>query len=110
MKKLSILGSALFALPLFFASCSSESCRTCDCSITETTVETPTQGAEINRSNESAESFTACDSDVNNPAASSWEYYDSNPTIRTERTDNKGTSQEVKFVTTTSYSCSCEED
>lgn len=109
MKKLSIIGSALFALPLFFASCSSETCRTCDCSLTITTTTTPDGGASVSTTEEPSRSFTACNSDVNNPNAASWEYYDSNPTTREEYTLNQGTNNERTVVETTEYDCSCEE-
>lgn len=109
MKKLNILGSALLALPLFFAFCSSDACRTCDCSVKVTSTITPDGGASVTTTDERSKSLTACESDVNNPAAASWEYYDSNPTTREEHTLNQGTSNERTVVETTEYDCSCED-
>lgn len=109
MKKLNILGSALLALPLFLASCSSDACRTCDCSLQVTTTTTPDGGTPVSDTENPTRSFTACDSDVNNPHAASWEYYDSNPTTREEFTVNQGTNSERTIVETTEYDCSCED-
>lgn len=109
-KKLSIAATA-FILPFMMASCGGETCRECSCDIEESvTVTNLSSGDSETNTETKSRTFTACDSEVNNHAVASWEYWDANPTIVTERTESHPQQGDRKIETTEEHTCNCEED
>lgn len=109
IKNFSITAALALFLPFTITSCGSEACRDCDCDIEISETRTYDDGSSESESYTSSRTFTACDSDVNNPNEPSWEYWAADPTTTEERSGSNFSGDYDEEITS-DYTCDCEED